>query len=112
MTADPGSTDLTQESRYEGGTPRHQVHVANAFDVPGGVSVDWHLRWVSALPDLDIDAYATSDVRVAWRLAEGLELEGVARNLHDAHHGEWTGENGGANVEIQRDVYVGFVWRR
>ena len=111
MTAEPGSTDLTQESRYERGSPRHQVHLRNGWEIPGGVSLDWHFRYVSELPDLDIDAYATSDVRVAWQMADELELEAVARNLHDDHHGEWTGENGGANVEIERSLYVGFIWR-
>ena len=111
MTPEPGSTDITQESRYEGGSPRHQVRMRNSLDLPGGISLDWHLRYVSELPDVDIPEYATSDVRLAWLLTEGLELEAVGRNLHDAHHPEWPGESGGANVEIERSLYVGFTWR-
>jgi iron complex outermembrane recepter protein len=111
MTPEPGSTDITQESRYEDGVPRHQVRMRNSFDLPGGVALDWHLRYVSELPDVDIPAYATSDVRLAWLLTGGLELEAVGRNLHEAHHPEWPGENGGADVEIERSLYVGFTWR-
>ena len=111
MTPEPGSADLTQESRYEDGSPRHQVSLRNSLDLPRNVTLDWHLRYASELPDLDISSYATSDVRLAWRFTEEAELEAVGRNLHDAHHAEWAGENGGADVEIQRSLYVGLSWR-
>jgi iron complex outermembrane receptor protein len=107
MSPKPNVVDLTQESRYEDGSPRHQVSLRNAFDLPQGVSVDWNLRYVSELADLDVPEYVTSDVRVAWRPNERFEVEAVGRNLHEAHHAEWAGDNGGAPVEIERSVYVG-----
>ena len=111
MTPEPGSTDLTQESRYEGGSPVHQASLRSSFDLPRDLTLDWHLRYVSELPDLDVSAYATSDVRLAWSFAEGAEVEVVGRNLHEPHHAEWPGENGGEDVEIQRSVHVGLTWR-
>jgi iron complex outermembrane receptor protein len=110
VAPDPGSTDITQESRYEDGSPRHQLDLRNAVDLPAGMVLDWRLRYVSSLPDLPVPAYATSDLRVAWQAADGLELEAVGRNLHHGGHLEWTGDNGGADVEIERSLYVGFTW--
>jgi iron complex outermembrane recepter protein len=112
MTPKPGSTDLTQEARYEGGSPRHQFRLENSVDVANAFTVDWHLRYVGELPDVEVPAYTTSDLRLAWRVAAGLELEVVGRNLHSPHHAEWQGENGGSDVEIERSVYVGAVLRR
>ena len=111
MTPKPGAADLSQESRYEEGSPSHQVSLRNSLDLPGSVTLDWHLRYVSELPDLDISSYATSDVRLGWRFTDEAELEVVGRNLHDAHQAEWPGDNDGADVEIQRGVYVGISWR-
>jgi iron complex outermembrane recepter protein len=111
MTPEPGSRDITQESRYEDGSPRHQVRLRSAFDLAARFSLDWDLRYVSELPDLDIPAYATSGVRLAWQATAELEVEVVGRNLHEDHHPEWPGENGGADVEIERSLYIGLIWR-
>jgi iron complex outermembrane receptor protein len=110
MMPKPGSADLTQESRYEGGSPAHQVGLRNTVDLPRGVALDWHLRHVSELPDLEISSYTTADARLAWSFLEDAEIEVVGRNLHDAHHAEWPGDNGAA-VEIQRSWLVGLTWR-
>lgn len=112
VSPDPGSTDLTQEAQYEGGSPRHQVRLRNSFDLADDWTLDWHLRYVSELPNPGIPGYATSDLRLAWRATDALELEIVGRNLHEPHHPEWPGENGGADVEIERSVYVGLSYRR
>jgi hypothetical protein len=112
MTPKPGSTDITQESRDEGGSPRHQVRIQNSFSLPGRLTLDWHLRHVSELPDVDIPSYTTSDVRLAWDAVDGVEIELVGRNLHHPHHYEWPGDGGGAGAGIVRSVYVGFIWRQ
>lgn len=111
MTPKPGSRDLTQESRYEEGSPAHQVSLRSSFDLPRDLALDWRIRYVSALSDLDIPGYATSDVRLAWRFTEDARLEIVGRDLLEPHHAEWTGDNGGADVEIERSVYLGLTWR-
>jgi len=109
---DTGSADITQEGRYDGGSPRHQVRLQNSFDLPGGVSLDWHLRYVSELPTNDIAAYTTSNVRLAWRVNDALELHVAGYNLHDVHHVEWPPDNSGAQVEIERRFRAGLTWRR
>jgi iron complex outermembrane receptor protein len=111
MAPKPGATDLTQESRYEDGSPVHQVGLRSSFDLIDDVTLDGHLRYVSELPDVDIPSYATTDVRVSRRFAEGISVEAVAKNLHQARHAEWPGDNSGADVEIERSLYVGMTWR-
>jgi iron complex outermembrane receptor protein len=112
MTPKPGSRDITQRSRYEDGSPRHQARLQNSFDLPRGVSFDWYVRYQSKTVDPDLPAYTTSDVRIGWEVTPGLELEVLGRNLHEPHHAEWPGENGGADVEIERGVSVGVSWRQ
>jgi iron complex outermembrane receptor protein len=109
---DTGSADITQEGLYEGGSPRHQVRLHNSFDLPRGVSVDWHLRYVGELPNYEIGAYTTSDVRIGWQMNDALQLFVVGYSLHDAHHVEWPPDNSGGQVEIERRFRAGLTWRR
>jgi iron complex outermembrane receptor protein len=111
MTRDAGSQDVSQERRYEGLSPRHLVHVRSGVDLPRGVSVDWLLRYASALPAGPVPDYTTSDVRVAWRPSARVELALVGQNLHRPHHVEWPAE-GSSTVRIQRSGYVSLTWRR
>jgi iron complex outermembrane receptor protein len=110
MTRDPGSADVSQERRYEGLGPRHQLQLQSSLDVPGGVSVDWLLRYASALPAGPVPAYATSNVRVSWQATPQLEIAVSGRDLHDPQHLEWPG-SAGANVQVQRSVQLAFTWR-
>lgn len=112
MTPEPGSTDLTEETWYEQGSPRHQVRFQTSFDLPGGLMLDWHLRHVSELEEHAVPSYTTSDVRLAWQVTPALELEAVGRNLHEEHHVEWAGDSGAPDVAIERSLYLGFTWAR
>lgn len=110
MTPDPGSADVSQERRYEGLAPTHQVQLQSSVDLPRSVSVDWLLRYISELPAGPVPAYATSTVRVAWRPSARLELALIGQDLHDERHLEWAdGEDD--YVQIRRRVYVNFTWR-
>jgi len=106
-----GSTDITQEARGEGGSPRHQVQLTSSVDLPARTSVSWFFRYVSALPAVGVEAYATSNLRIQWALDERLSLIVVGENLHRARHAEF---NDGANgtFQIQRAAFVGIQWRR
>lgn len=102
---------MSQERRYEGLSPRHQVPVQSSLDLPRRVSFDWLLRYVSELRAGPVPAYTTSNIRASWQVHPGLELAIVGQNLHDPHHLEWP-SGAGANVEVQRSVHVSVVWRR
>jgi hypothetical protein len=67
---------------------------------------------VSELPNLGIDAYAASDVRVAWQVSDALQLHVAGHNLHGDDHVEWPPDNSGAQVDIERRFQAGLTWRR
>ena len=91
MTKNPGSTDVSQENRYEGLIAHHQVQVTSSLDVRPGWSVDWFLRYTSALAAGPIAGYPTSDLRVAWQVSPQWELSVVGQDLLHDHVAEWPG---------------------
>ncbi len=109
ISRNPGSTDVSQELRYEKLIPHHQVQAGTSFTVSSW-SVDWVFRHVSALGPGTVPAYGASDVRIGWQLTPRLELSVVGQDLFDQRHLEWPAGSGG--VDVQRSVYGGFTWRR
>jgi iron complex outermembrane receptor protein len=107
VSRNPGSTDVSQEARYEGITPRHQVQAQVALDLSRRVTADWMVRHASRLAQGPVPAYTTSTVRVGWRLTPALELSLVGDNLNRATHLEWPG-----GEPVQRSGYVKLTWRR
>lgn len=105
LTPEPGSRDVSQEARGEGLSPVHQFALQSSWDLPGGLQADWMLRYVSELPEESVPAYATSDVRLGWSPTPGVELSLIGRNLHEAHHLEFSGGSSG-NVEVQRGLFA------
>ncbi len=111
MTRNPGGADVSQERRYEGLSPRHQIQVVSALDLPRRVSFDWAFRYVSKLPAGPVPSYATSSIRASWQPHSQLEVAVVGQNLHEPRHLEWP-TGAGANVQIGRSAHVSVVWRQ
>jgi iron complex outermembrane recepter protein len=108
LTRDPNTQDLSQERTGEGNSPHHQVQIHSSVDVTERLDFDWMFRYVSKLPNLGVPAYATSDVRLAWRPVLNLELSLNGKNLHDPWHPEFS-----RTVEIPRSIFAQLVvqWR-
>ena len=106
VTKNPGGNDVTQERRYEGITPHHQVQAQSSLDLPGRVSVDWFVRHASPLRSGPVPAYTTSTVRLAWQVLPAAELALVGQDLHSARHLEFPGGAG-----VKRSGYVGLTLR-
>jgi len=96
---------------YEDGSHRHRLRIQNSLSLPGRLTFDWHLHHVSELPDMEIPAYTTSDVRLAWDATNAVSVEMVGRNLHQPSHLEWTGD-GGPDVAIERSFFLGLTWHQ
>jgi iron complex outermembrane receptor protein len=111
MKRKPGSADVSQERRYEGLSPRHQVQLSSSVDLPGRLSFDWFFRYVSDLPAGPVPSYATSNIRASWQASPHVEIAVIGRNLHKAQHLEWPSGAGG-NVQIRRSAHVSVIWRR
>jgi iron complex outermembrane receptor protein len=110
MTRDASSRDVSQERRYEGLSPRHQIQLRWAIDLPRRIMFDWQLRAISALPAGPVPAYTDSDVRLAWQATSDVELAVVGQNLHHSHHLEW--RDGAVATEIRRSALVTLTLRR
>jgi iron complex outermembrane receptor protein len=110
MTKAAGSADVSQERRYEGLSPQHQVQVSSSLTLPRRVSVDAVVRYVSSLPAGPVPAYGTSTLRAAWQPRPDLELAVVGQNLHEARHLEWP--SGTSSVPVRRRAYLTLTWRR
>jgi iron complex outermembrane receptor protein len=108
---DPLSRDVSQERRYEGLSPNHQVQIQTGIDVTRAIEVDWTWRRVSALTAGPVPAYSTSNVRLAWQPRPALELAIVGKDLQDGHHLEWASDSGGG-IEIRRSVFASVTLRR
>ena len=107
VTQDPGATDVSQQNRYEGISPRHQLQFQTAVDLPGRLSLDWILRHASALLAGAVPAYTTSTLRVGWELTPRFELSVAGDNLNQERHLEWPD-----SMQIQRSAYVKLTWRQ
>jgi iron complex outermembrane receptor protein len=81
-----------------GNDPEHQVLLQTMMDLPYHFQFDLTGRYVSALPDPEINAYIAFDARLAWQY-KNWELAVVGQNLGDSRHPEF------GEVEIPRSVY-------
>jgi iron complex outermembrane receptor protein len=105
-----GGNDIAAERQDEGSSPRHQWQLRSSFDLRGGWSADWFVRYASMLPAGPVPSYVTSNARIAWRLSPRLELAVIGTDLHRGHHLEWPGGAGG-NVEVPRSAYATATWK-
>jgi iron complex outermembrane receptor protein len=74
------------------------------------VGLDLAYRYVSSMPDQQVQAYSTGDVQLRWRFHPQWELSAVGRNLLQPHHAEFGGDN--PLVEIKRSGYAQLTWTR
>lgn len=106
---DPASTDALSEDFYEGGSPEHAAMVRVGWNPRRHIVFDLDVRYVGALPSLNIPDYATADVRLAYWFGNTLELAVVGRDLLEPHHPEFP--TGGAGpVEVKRSAYATAKW--
>ena len=101
----PDGMDINRDQGQERAAPRHQLAFRSFVDLPGGFSVGAQVRLVDrlqtgAMPDQQVDAYATGDVRLGWQARSWLELSVVGQSLFQDHHREFP-----AGTEVNRSVY-------
>ncbi len=111
MTKSPGSTDVSQEGRYEGLVPHHTFQFGSSVDVGRRWSFDWLFRHVSALPAGGVPGYNASTLRAGWSPIRQLELSLVGQDLFSASHLEWPAP-ADAPIAVARSVYLRATWRR
>jgi len=97
----------------EGLSPRHQGSLHSLYDLTANLEFDVTLRYVGALPSLDIPDYTELDVGFTWRATPRLDFSVAGRNLLHAHHPEqdFASSASGMPSETQRSVYARLAWR-
>ncbi len=99
----PGGSGTEAGFAAEGEDPAHQATLCSWLDLPGEVSLDLAVRYVHALPAVDVAGYTSIDARIGWRPLSGLEVSLAGANLLDNKHLEFESDAGSV-----RDVgYVG-----
>jgi len=104
---DPRSNDAGALATA-GRDPAYGWIVRSSHDLAARWELDVIGRGVAALSDPVVPAYATMDVRLAWRPARGVELWAAAQNLTDGGHGEFTAVD--TRTELGRSVFMGVRW--
>jgi len=77
---DPSSGDTL--SSYDAGvSPHHQFQIQSKFNLTKNIDFDAYFYSVTDLKTVSIEGYKRTDLRVAWRPIEGLELSIVGQKL-------------------------------
>ena len=101
-----GSAAVADEVRTEGSSARHQAAVRSSIDLPRGFEFDAGLRYVDALPALQVPCYFALDLRVGWQVSDSVEVSVVGRNLLDRRHPEFKPTTIGTEAtEVERSIY-------
>jgi iron complex outermembrane recepter protein len=115
VNIDAGGLDINRGALLDGASPRHQLGIRSALDLPRNLQFDAMLQHVTALRHLPqsltgegVPAYAELDLRVAWRGWPHAEISVVGQNLlHDEHPEFGLAATRG---NIQRGFYAKIAW--
>lgn len=108
---DRDSQATSVEDSVENRSPRHQVSLRSALDLPWHFAFDTWVRYVTELPRHQVESYVTFDVRLGWRPSQRFEAAIVGQNLLEQRHPEFVQEFFGIPTEVQRSVYGKILWR-
>ena len=100
-----GGVDIAGITTVEGYSPENQFSLRSQWDVTPAVECDVWLRYVDELEAINVDAYTTVDVRLAWQARKDLSLELVGRNLAEEWHQEWF-----SAYEVERSLHAKATW--
>jgi iron complex outermembrane receptor protein len=104
LQAASGSTDTSGQAA-EGASPRSQVFLRSAMDLPRDLNLDAMFRHVAQLPAQQVPSYTTLDARLAWQPTPRIEVAAVGQNLLTDHHVEFGG-NAPSRVEVERGAFL------
>lgn len=110
MTVQP--TDLALARIIQGSAAQVQASLRSYVDLGDDWEIGVGLRYVDALPALNVDSYVGAEVRLAKRLTTGVELALVGQNLWDDRHAEFRSGSFPIDTYIERSVYLSLTWRR
>jgi iron complex outermembrane receptor protein len=101
----PGANPLLGTSQA-GDDPKYQASLKSSMTLGSRLTLDANLRYVSALPNPRIPAYANLDARLAWAFTDKLEVSVSGHNLLHDRLVEYP-----QGSLIPRSVMAGVQWR-
>jgi iron complex outermembrane receptor protein len=103
-----GSNDPTGPSNL-GDDPRAQWSLRSSHRIGERVEVEGAVRHVGSLPQPAVASYTALDLRIGWRVANGVDLSLTGRNLFDPGHVEYRQDP--YTSEIPRSIVLGLRWQ-
>ena len=98
------SKDIGSAPIVQGSSPQSQVRIQSGFDLPKSVTADMQVRYVRALPALQVPSYWTGDATVQWAASRHIRFKAVGQNLFQPHHEEFVYDPG-SPAGIRRGFY-------
>ena len=109
---EPDDATTTSPGLSNGETPHQQYSLRSTLNPHRDVDFDLWVRHVSRLPDQDVKAYTTLDVRFAYRPVAGIEISLVGQNLLSRSHEEFSPEIVDTMPsEVERSAYGKLTWK-
>lgn len=105
------SKDIGSAPTVQGSSPEYQALIQNGFDLPKSVSADMQVRYVSALPGIQVPSYWTGGATVQWAASRHIQLKAVGENLFQPHHVEFVYDPG-APTGIRRGFYCQITFHK
>ena len=103
----PGASGLLGVAQ-EGDDPEHQAQLRSSMNLGSRVTFDADLRYVGALPNPFLPAYAELNTRIGWNVTDRLQLSLSGFNLLHDRHQELPAP--GANA-VPRSFFAEVKWR-
>jgi iron complex outermembrane receptor protein len=91
--------------------PRKQGNVRFQWDVTDRFALDSTFYYMDELPGYGVKSYVRSDLRVAYRLADHLQIEVIGQDLFDQSHREFGSPTDANAANIQRSIFGRLTWR-
>jgi len=94
-------------------SPNYMANLRSQWDITKTVSLDSMLYYVSGVSSFKVADYARLDMRIGWRIADGLQFNLVGQDLLDPERHEFTSPTDVHTpaVDINRSVYGNIAWR-
>jgi len=96
---------------YTGSSPHNVTNFQSLFNLPKHFELDATYRYSGRLPEYNVNAYSTADLRLGWHFGEGLDFSVVGQNLLSPYHAEFGGDPGPL-VGIKRSAFAKITWRK
>jgi iron complex outermembrane receptor protein len=109
LVVKPGHTDLSN-LQAGGQDPSYQASLRSEMNLSPAIEFDVAVRRVGLVSPSNVPAYTEADMRLGWRVKDGLELSLDGRNLlHDSHL-EVINKDTAPATPIPRSVYLSLRW--